>query len=67
VHRVYRWINVYVCGCVRVCLSFLLFICIKRKCVLKRIHKVQNKNCLDMGYVWIFVFCVEGLVFFFWG
>jgi hypothetical protein len=60
-----------VCVCL---LIFLLFICMKRKCVLKIIHKVvshhmyvinilvcgtydnfQNKNHLDMGFVWIFV------------
>jgi len=42
----------YVCGPVCICLCFLLFICILRKCVLKKIHKVV---CLDMYFIDILV------------
>ncbi len=65
-HKVYRWIDVYVCvdvwfymlyidvcGHVCICLCFLLFICIEKMCVLKRIHKVQD-NFFGYGYIWIF-------------
>ncbi len=78
-HKVYRWIDVYVCvdvwlymlyiyvcGHVCICLCFLLFICIKKMCVLKRIHKVQD-NFFGYGlHLDICFFCVEGLLLFFY-
>jgi hypothetical protein len=50
---------IYVCGCVCICLGFLLFICIKRKCVLKRIHKVVGHHM----YVIVF-WCVVHMTIF---
>lgn len=38
--KMYLCIYVYVCGRMWICLCFLLFIRIKRKCGLKQIHKV---------------------------
>ncbi len=52
---IYMYVDMCAFSCV-----FLLFICIKKMCVLKKIHKVRDKNCLDICF-----FCVEDLLSFF--
>jgi hypothetical protein len=56
-------IYMYVDMCAFVCLFNCLYI--YKESVLKMIYKVQNKNCLDMGYVSNIRFlCVDDLLFF---